>query len=79
MAEEYNMMKPMMVIMMMAIMTAIIVPLVAPPAPPVPPAPTGYGCPYCTSIFDSMGELVTHIAEAHPDEPPFVEVDMEWM
>lgn len=37
-----------------------------------------FGCPYCGLFFGSMGEMVAHISEAHPDMPPWTVVDIGW-
>ena len=36
---------------------------------PTPPPPS-YTCPHCGATFGSQGDLDTHIASEHPDEPP---------
>ena len=41
--------------------------------------PTGaYGCPYCDQSFDTLKELIDHVAAAHPDEPPLGEIEITW-
>lgn len=71
---EKSMIRMMIVVMMAGVMMAII----PQPAEAAPPPPTGFGCPYCTLFFDTGSELIAHINEAHPEEPPFVEVDIGW-
>jgi len=74
-------MVPMMgVVMMAGILQAIIPGSSTPPEPePEPePGPSGYKCPYCDEYFSSMAELITHINAAHPEMPPFIEVDIGW-
>ena len=73
---EGSMMSMMMVVLMAGIMMSIIPQ--PEPQPEPPPEPVGYGCPYCDLKFDTMAELAAHIEEAHPDMPPFVEVDIGW-
>lgn len=67
---------PLMGVVMMAGVLQMIIP--QPPPEPPPPEPTGFGCPYCTLLFDTMSELVAHINEVHPEMPPFVEIDIGW-
>jgi len=52
-----------------------------PPEPepePPPPEPTRFKCPYCDLYFSTLSEIPGHVASAHPDEPPFIEVDIDW-
>ena len=66
------------VIMMAGVLQMIIPKLPSPPVPP-PPPPAGFGCPYGDNLFfPTLVELVAHIAEAHPDMPPFLQVDIGW-
>jgi len=73
-------MVPIMGVVMMAGVVQMLIPtLPTPPAPPEPPAPTGFGCPYGDGLFfDTLAELAAHITEAHPDQPPFLIVDIDW-
>lgn len=45
---------------------------------PQPPTPTGYKCPYCDLYLPTLDEVSEHVASAHPDEPPFIGVDIDW-
>lgn len=51
-----------------------------PPTPPAPPAPTapGYTCPYCDQSFDTLQELIEHVATDHQDKPPLGEIAIAW-
>jgi len=37
-----------------------------------------FHCPYCDESFDTLSELVAHVAAVHPDKPPIQEVDITW-
>jgi len=77
--ENMDIEKSMMSMMMMVVMIGVMMAILPQPAEAEqPPEPMGFGCPYCASSFDSMSELITHISEAHPEMPPYEEVDMEW-
>lgn len=43
-----------------------------------PPQPGAYDCPYCDMSFDTLEELIEHVATAHPDEPPIEAIDIGW-
>lgn len=45
-----------------------------PPEVPV----LAYGCPYCDRSFDTLKELVDHVAADHPDKPPLQEIEIQW-
>lgn len=71
MAEEYDMMKPMMTMMMVVIMASILTTLVVQAAPAEPT----FCCPLCEdTCFNTLAELETHFAAAHPTEP----IDIIW-
>jgi hypothetical protein len=45
----------------------------------VTPQPQGdFACPYCTQRFNTLDELVNHVAIAHPDQPPIQPIDIGW-
>ena len=46
--------------------------------PPEVPPTGAYGCPYCEQSFDTLKELIDHVASAHKDKPPLGEIDIQW-
>jgi len=46
--------------------------------PPEEPPAGAYECPYCDDSFDTLKELIDHVAEAHPDQPPLQEIEIQW-
>ena len=48
--------------------------------PEVPPEvlPGAYSCSYCDQSFDTLKELIDHMATAHPDKPPLQEIEITW-
>ena len=41
------------------------------------PTPGAFACPYCDQSFDTLDELVEHVASEHPDEPPIQPIEIE--
>jgi len=68
--------KYMVPIMGMAIMAGVMQMVI--PAPTPEPPPAGYKCPYCDLYFPTLDEVSDHVASTHPDEPPFIGVDIDW-
>ena len=65
-----------MVALMGVVMMAGVLQMMLPK--PVTPEPGGFQCPYCSASFVTLSELINHITEEQPDEPPFEEVDIGW-
>jgi len=79
MAKDLDMMKPMVTMMGLVMMVGVLQMVLPTSAAPPVETPSGFGCPYGDGLFfDSMAELATHITEAHPDKPPFIEINIGW-
>lgn len=81
MAKEEQMMMSMIILVIgMSVITQVLGGVTPTPSEPTPPEPTpgGFPCPYGPLIFDTMQELSDHIAEAHPDRPQIILIDIGW-
>jgi len=71
MVEEKVIISGMMAIMMVAVLAQFV------QAAPPPPAAEFY-CPYCGQGFNTLEELINHVATEHPDQPPIQSIDIVW-
>ncbi len=46
--------------------------------PPTTTPPLDYSCPYGPEAFETLEELISHVATVHPDEPPISQIEINW-
>jgi len=69
---EKTIMTMMMVIVMVVLLSQVVQGMVP------QPTPGAFACPYCSQTFNTLQELVDHVASEHPDEPPIQPIDIGW-